>query len=781
MARFLHKEYVPARQILPMLMPSRSFDNLNHTEHPASDLYIVEISSAREIKVGADCIQVNYINRHYWDFFSDRKLARQYWSLSSKNDRDGMAVLLERSPAFQSYDREDQDLLRNVEMSMTRREDLRRDILELIERLKNIAIVTHCNARQPDGSFWRSRSEFIALVKEVCSEIDVPCYDPTAQMECFGQEHAMQEQGLNTTHYTPEFETILYRSWKELWIAPLLATKVAQAGGGTVASTTLDQSDLPALPEAVSRETIRRALQVKPNNPELNRMLGNLLTREGALAEALACFAVIEAVGELEPADVLTIGQCHFERGQFDQAREYAEMYLAKDEEGEDGLLLAARSCEGAALSGKALAYWRELYQYDSHRAEACLNAANIESARGNHAEALVWMQRLVEVNPENADAQHAYTELLAAVDTDDMTLSEALLRLAGLNLSYALDSLKAINAKTRTRAVSLTLSRLLHLKPHHAELRDIVKGFAAEWVSKGEAAKTSGDEFAAAKWYLAVENLISDHRLAILALRKIQASWLKVVRTAFRDRQYETVVHKGGLILTLRPEMGEVASLVGRSHFALAQWEEALAVLSAAVNSGAATAQTWLFRARAALKVNRFATAFDSYDMVLRLAGVEDNRIRREAELNCQRIPHKTVRYALGLMRAGELDKAWELSTFVLAHHPGDQVAVKVRTGVLRSLERRLRAEHRAQEDEASHTARSLLDKDPDNATALKIYARILMKERCFEKALPMWQRLQQLDPSDPSFERQTTRCVEWQRVLSRRSVPKTSPGFPR
>lgn len=775
MARFLHKEYVPARQVLPMLMPSQSFDNLNQTEHLASDLYIVEISSAREIKVGTDCIQVNYINRHYWDFFSDRKLARQYWSLSSKNDRDGMAVLLESSPAFRSYDREDQDLLRNVERSMTRRADLRRDILELIERLNNIAIVTHCNARQPDGSFWRSRSDFITLVKEVCSEIDVPCYDPTAQMECFGQEQAMQEQGLNTMHYTPEFEKILYQSWKELWIAPLLATKVAQAGGDTVASTTSDQSDRPALPEAFSRETIRRALQIKPKDPGLNRMLGNLLTREGAFAEALACFAVIEAAGEFGPADVLTIGQCHFERGQFDQALDYAEMYLAKDEEGEEGLLLAARSCEGAALSGKAFAYWRELYQHDLHRAEACLNIANIERARGNHAEALVWMQRLVEANPEDADAQHAYTELLAAVDTDDITLSEALLRLAELDLSYALDSLKAINAKTRTRAVSLTLSQLLYLKPHHAELRDIVKGYAAEWVTKGEAAKTSGDEFAAAKWYLAVENLISDHRLAVLALRKIQASWLKAVRTAFRDRQYEAVVHKGGLILTLRPEMGEVANLVGRSHFALAQWEEALAVLSAAVNSGTATAQTWLFRARAALKVNRFATAFDSYDMVLRLAGVEDNRIRGEAELNCQRIPHKTVRHALELMRAGELDKAWELSTFALAHRPGDQVAGKIRTGVLSSLEARLRAEVRAQEEEASDTARSLLEKDPDHVTALKIYARLLMKERCFDEALQLWQHLQRLDPSDPSFETQTARCLKWQRVLSRRSAPAT------
>lgn len=767
MARFLQKDFEPDPECLPVLMPSHSYGNLRRTEHAPSDLYFVEISSPKLVTVGSVCVQLNYLNRHFYDFFGDRETARNFWSLASRNDRQGLAALLDSSPAYHAYGAQDRQILRNVEMTTASHPDLRRDIAELHERLGSIVVVTHCDARQVDAMPVRGRGEFIAMVTQVCAELGVECYDPTELMTGFGQDRAMKEDGLSTTHFTPEFERALYRTWMEHWIAPAAAVKMARRRGG--AATGAEDGPEPLIQDQFSRETILRALKRNRTDPGLNRAMADLLIGDGDHARALQLLSVVEAADGLQPADILKVGQCRLALGQFEDALESAEMYLALEAEAEAGVLLAARSARGTARPGRAIAYWRELYGLGSHRHEACLAIAEIETERENHGEALRWVERLIADDPESAEGHRRRAGLLAVTGAPDARLSSALIGIADLDLPSFFDALDRVIGHDRHLAAASAMCALAERMPMHQRLRSTMQTQTREWTRKGKERAAAGDEFAAAVLFLAAEMLEPGNTLTARALKKIEAGWRREVRAAFREKEFARVVATGDRILALRPHLAEVAVLIGRSHFELEQWDQAFGRLSAAIDCGADGPTPWLFRARSALKSGDFEMAFDSYETLRRFAGEDDARLQREIDLNCTRLPEKAAREALRLVRGGEFDRAWTLARFALRHRPDDPLALKARTAVLRCLEAKIRSDLQERSDDAMDTARVLLEKDPENLVALRILPRLLMRDRRFEQAFDLLKRLKRLDPSEPSLELQLARCERWQRALDR------------
>jgi hypothetical protein len=84
-------------------MPSHSFSNLGATEHNLSDLYFVAIFSPKVVRIGDVCIQLNYLNRDFCEFFADRTAARTFWSLARQKDRAGVLEQLDAHPAFRAY------------------------------------------------------------------------------------------------------------------------------------------------------------------------------------------------------------------------------------------------------------------------------------------------------------------------------------------------------------------------------------------------------------------------------------------------------------------------------------------------------------------------------------------------------------------------------------------------------------------------------------------------------------------------------------------------------
>ncbi|HCW20398.1 MAG TPA: hypothetical protein DHL02_21135, partial [Achromobacter sp.] len=94
-----------------------------------------------------------------------------------------------------------------------------RQLVDLIGQDK-VVFVTHVNALTPDNMPIEQRQQLIAAVTEIAQRIGVPCYDPTPLMNKVGQAEAMENGGLDLTHYTPLFAERLYVDWFKNFMRP---------------------------------------------------------------------------------------------------------------------------------------------------------------------------------------------------------------------------------------------------------------------------------------------------------------------------------------------------------------------------------------------------------------------------------------------------------------------------------------------------------------------------------------------------------------------------------
>lgn len=225
-ARILFGGDPPPDELWP-LISRRDLSGAGGLEpHEPSDVYVVEISSAKEITVDGWCVQLNYMQAAFPDFFSDPDRVRGFWQAARGGDRDLMELSLRGRPA------PERDLLRRVRMSLVTEEGLRGQIEALRGLLPDAFFVTHVNARTPDGAQIRSRSDLIGLVERVLRAAGDPVYNPTADMERFGQERAIEDHSDSLAHFTEPFSRLLVRRWMESGLAELIARRVSGSGRG---------------------------------------------------------------------------------------------------------------------------------------------------------------------------------------------------------------------------------------------------------------------------------------------------------------------------------------------------------------------------------------------------------------------------------------------------------------------------------------------------------------------------------------------------------------------
>src|SRR5690606_10710912 len=84
------------------------------------------------------------------------------------------------------------------------------------------------NALTPDNTPIEQRGQLIAAVSAIAQRIDVPCYDPTPLMNKIGQADAMENGGLDLTHYTPVFAERLCTEWFKTYMRPKMDTSTSQ-------------------------------------------------------------------------------------------------------------------------------------------------------------------------------------------------------------------------------------------------------------------------------------------------------------------------------------------------------------------------------------------------------------------------------------------------------------------------------------------------------------------------------------------------------------------------
>lgn len=257
--------------------------------HKPADLYMVELSSRKLLTVGGYPIQSNYLGRYFSEFFADRARTRAFWAQASDERLAERRAWLDQDPVFKSLSADNRDLLARIVKREQTDDEIEQQMQQLVDLLgrDKVVFVTHVNAMTPDNVPIEQRAQLIAAVTASAQRIGVPCYDPTPLMNKIGQADAMEDGGLDLTHYTPLFAERLYTEWFKTFVRPRL-------------SASTPQLSVPKLSAEESAERIEKIWDAGELR-EASRRLRDVLRRHPGLPDHTLLFARIqEELGDYE-------------------------------------------------------------------------------------------------------------------------------------------------------------------------------------------------------------------------------------------------------------------------------------------------------------------------------------------------------------------------------------------------------------------------------------------------------------------------------------------------
>lgn len=234
LARFMQGDLSIPREAWPLISRSYQLDEISAQDHPASDLYVIELASAKELTLDGVSIQLNYLNSSYRDFFADTTRAQQFWTHAETGDSDAMSAFLAQEWSLTKQQRDDAAILGRIRLQYVTRQSLRRNIGELARLLPDVLFVTHVDARKPDGRLIGSRSDFIRLVREEVENAGLKCYNPTELMAEFGQAAAIEDDSTSLAHFTTAFSHAVMDDWMRDVIGPMTDDAVLRGAEGAL-------------------------------------------------------------------------------------------------------------------------------------------------------------------------------------------------------------------------------------------------------------------------------------------------------------------------------------------------------------------------------------------------------------------------------------------------------------------------------------------------------------------------------------------------------------------
>ena len=295
--RFLQDDFTPPPDVLPLLMPNTDPAALLETPHEMSDFYVVELSSAKQLHVAGVEVQLNYVTRHFADFFADKTRARTFWRLSDGRQQGEKLAFLETLPAYDALDDTGKALLAELTLTMATPESLASDLAAIRDRLPRLALLTHCNARAANGALLTARAACIDMVEQAAAATGIPVFNPTASMLAFGQENALADPQTSLSHYAPDFADFLFAGLYERFIAPRSTPLSGSEAIGQAIALFRDRAEITSIaPHLGSVAFLTGSLGAGGAERQLSRLAAEMRKRE------LVAGTVEVIVSTLDPA-----------------------------------------------------------------------------------------------------------------------------------------------------------------------------------------------------------------------------------------------------------------------------------------------------------------------------------------------------------------------------------------------------------------------------------------------------------------------------------------------
>jgi tetratricopeptide (TPR) repeat protein len=778
-ARFMYGECeIPADVQRVIFRPSNGEQARRGTHKPA-DLYMVELSSRKLLTIDGYPIQSNYLVRYFSEFFADRGRTRMFWSMAVADRLAERRALLQQDPVFKALSTDDRELLSRIQKRDLADDEIESEMRQLVDLLgkDKVVFVTHVNALTADNAPIEQREQLIAAIGLGAQHIGVPCYDPTPLMNKIGQADAMEDGGLDLTHYTELFAERLYTEWYKNYMRPRMSASTPQP---SVAKLTADEGverierlwDSGELLEASRRA--RDVLRRYPGRPDhvvlLARMQGEMGDYEGALALLENADGSVTSGSKAE--QVLMHNQ--FKLGRHDVAYSLAASLLGDEIETPAILRIAAISGAQLGYVDEALSNWRQLFRISSPDEAGALEAADtvlsMLQSSGDMEAAIRWVHEVRETLP-------SYGRGFAVLWRDRLMAGDrsALRALASESPALAdlevLELVKEASWRGCTMAAAALAVSCGLAKGDQEHIRAWLHAQSSTWAEEGSHALEEGRLRDAAEMICAHRLLEPDALTGARSQRAFERAMRLGVRAALLAGNHKEVIDLTDIALDTHVDFPELDAMRGRAADALGDKQTAMRHLKQAAAGESAQFSTLLFFARAAFNGDWFGEAIDAYTAVLAHPSADQNA-KDEAERQLSRLGPRSIRAARDMLSSGHHQAAWNLLERVAQSWPQMSEVAHEKRRVLAVLYAEARALDPASASERLALGERILKLVPDDSVGLRAAAVGAMRLHRFEQALPYWQLLKERSDNSEQFDHNIQRCQVWIDKANRRKA---------
>lgn len=770
--QFLQGERQFRPDVVPLFVRDGDLARFQAEAWEPSDLHIVEISSTKRLTCGSDAVQLNYVSRHFGDFFASRERTRRFWSVLRKGTRQDLLDFLSSESSYQMLGSADRELLTALSMEQMSFSTVKSDMAEIVERLgrERIVFVTHVNALMPDASVIPSRDRLIRWVKLAARELDVQCFDPTDYLEAFGQRRALEQDGLDLTHYTPAFSDHIYDALHRSHVSSLIT-----AGGDTAEDAERQSAILAAQFEAMLQfgdfvavsKQVHDALRKTPDQVPLVELRGVIRSRIGDYEGALTDLKTRNDDTAMSQPVRVALLEALNGTGKADQALQVAENLIADEFENSSIYRVAASAAEKLGKLDEAIDYAKHAFRSDRRDVGTALHALTMLNARGDSADSHAWHQEILEnIDTSAIGAFEVCT--WAIKNKDEALFIAAIPAVVASDKSGAIDLLDSALAAGLRHGSAVGLQLLGKINEFNLEQRhrcDIVVRKAIEdAVALFEHGENS-TAFAlatAARLYRCVapqaRNLLNDISRHIRLL----------LRELYLQGDIGGVVDAAAGSEDIFVGNAKTVVVVARSLSSLGREAEALSLLK---KGQAASPESFVLRrwtGRFAALQGDFATALRMYASLDR-SDPEFAAVSDEVDRFFDRAERRALKQLRELFEADRSADAFDLAEAIKEHTGSGASADRELGRKHRSLRLRLIEIDQGEGDgeEREPILRLMLRINPNDASALRKLALECMRQFRFVEAAQCWERLCALTPSNESVIRNHERC---QKLAQRR-----------
>ena len=657
-------------------------------------------------------------------------------------------------------------------------DEIEQEMRQLVELLgmDKVVFVTHVNATTPDNVTIEQRAQLIAAVTAAAQRIGVPCYDPTPLMNKIGQAEAMENGGLDLTHYTPVFAERLYSEWYKHFMRPRMDASIPQPVAPRLAAEESvehierlwDSGDLRGASCRV-RDVLRRYPRLTDHLLVLARIQEELGDYEGSLALLSDMDGALASGSKAEHI----LMKIKFRLGQHDEAYSLATSLLGDELETPEIVRVAAVSAGHLGYVDESLRSWKQLFRISSPQDATAVEAADtvlsLLQTAGDMEAAIRWVHEVRTTLPDHGRGFAVlWRDRLLAGDRDGLrALASERPALADADVLELVKeaSWRGCIMAAATLAVSCGLAG-----SEQEEIGAWLETQSSTWAEEGNRALEEGRLRDAAERICAHRLLNPDALAGARAQRAFERAMRLGVRAALVAGNRE-VIDLTNLAIDTNVGFPELHAMRGRAADALGDKKTAMEHLEQAAAGDSAPFSAKLHFARAAFKGGWFGEAIDAYNDVLAHSSADQNA-REEAERQLDRLGPRAIRGARQILSQGDHHAAWKLLDRVAQSWPEMTEVDHEKRRILAYLYAEARALEPSSTTERLDLGQRIVQLEPDNTIGLRLAAVGAMRLHRFDLALEYWKKLQDTSENPAQFDHYINRCMAWIEKLSRRKA---------